>query len=93
MVVLAQGLRANYEDNVTLKAEFDKRPTNDQVNMRFDQVDKKIADERAYVDAQVYQIMRYLEQHAEETHRSAQAQMELTKSLDGNVKILINRLK
>jgi len=55
------------------------------------EIDKKASIE--YVKEQDTQIRDNLKQHIQESDKQIQAQTELIKSIDGNVKILINKIK
>lgn len=55
------------------------------------EIDKKASLE--YVKEQDTQIRDNLKQHIQESDKQIQAQTELIKSIDGNVKILINKIK
>jgi hypothetical protein len=54
-----------------------------------DQFDKKA--DKTYVDSQDANITRAMNQHIDESEKQNAAQMELIKSIDGNVKILLNK--
>ena len=86
IVFLSQGLKNGREDAMILKAEFDKRPTTGEVNLRFDQT-------KVYIDERDAQIMRSIDQHSEESIRASKAQLDLIKSMDRKINILINHLK
>lgn len=86
LVFLSQGLKNGHDDAVVLKAEFDKRPTSEQVNRKFE-------EQRLYIDTQDEHNMDALRQHIEESNRTAKAQVDLFKSMDRKLNILINRDK
>ncbi len=54
-------------------------------------MDKKASID--YVDKQDIQIKGTLQQHISESDKQMDAQTELIKSIDGNVKILLNKMK
>jgi hypothetical protein len=86
VVVLAQSIISHRESLLNIKNEFEKRPTIDQVDLRF-------KEERIYVDKQDINLNNILQQHIEESNRTSNQMMELIKSVDGNVKILLNKSK
>lgn len=85
-IALTQGWISRREYNAKLKKDFDARPTTEQVNTQ-------VNDLRLYVNKQDENIINSLNQHIVESANSDQNMMELIKSIDNKVNVLLSRTK
>ncbi len=85
-IMLTQGLITKRDYFTGIKKDIDARPTREQVNTQYSEL-------KDYVDIQDENGQKALKQYIEESRVSEKNVMELIKSIDGNVKILMYRTK
>jgi len=83
-VFVGQWLISGRESRYSIKAEFDKRPTTEQI-------DYKLVEVKSYVDSRANNIEKTLQQHIEESSRSDENVMKYIISIDGKINILLNQ--
>ena len=82
LLILTQRFATGREYAKSIKEEFDKRPTTEEVNLKFSEV-------KSYIDKQDENLINYINQHIIESNKTDQTLMNYIKSMDGKIDILL----
>lgn len=83
-IAITQSWISRKEYNAKLKQDFENRPTTEQVSVKYN-------DLKIYVDKQDDHMVNALNQHIVESNKTDQYILEMIKSMDGKINVLLSR--